>query len=65
MSNLEGEVDKEGKKGIGIRGMLDSYVDDKGVLECGLKDMGKFEVLDGSKIGELTLEGIVEGTMGR
>ena len=52
MSNLEGEGDKEGKKGTGIRGMLDSCVDDKGVLECGLEDMGMcVEVLDGSKVG--------------
>ena len=56
MSNLEGEGDKEGKNGTGIRGMLDSYVDDKGGLECGLEDMRKLEVLDGSKVGELTLE---------
>ena len=65
MSNLEGEGEKEGKKGTGIRGMLDSCVDDKGVLECGLKDMGKLEVLDESKVGELMLEGIVEGTVGK
>ena len=57
MSNLEGEGDKEGKKGTGIRGMLNSCVDDKGVFECGLEVMGKLEVLDGSKVGELTLEG--------
>ena len=66
MSNLEGEGDKEGKKGTGIRGMLDSCVDDKGVLECGLEDMGMcVEVLDGSKVGELTLEGTIEGTVGK
>ena len=66
MSNLEGEGDKEGKKGTGIGGMLDSCVDDKGVLECGLVDMGMcVEVLDGSKVGELTLEGTIEGTMGK
>ena len=59
MSYLEGEGDKEGKKGTGIRGMLDSCVDDKRVLECGLEDVGKLEVLDGSKVGELTLEGTV------
>ena len=41
--------------------MLDCCVDDKEVLECGLEDMGKLEVLDGSKGGELT----VEGTMGK
>ena len=29
MSNLEGEGEKEGKKGTGIRGMLDSCVDAK------------------------------------
>ena len=65
MSNLEGEGDKEGKKGTGIRGMLDCCVDNKGVLECGLEDMGKLEVLDESKVGELTLEGTVEGTVGK
>ena len=65
MSYLEGEGDKEGKKGTGIRGMLDSCVDDKRVLECGLEDVGRLEVLDGSKVGELTLEGTVQGTVGK